>query len=487
MSVASLTRQALVVSSARLINQGLMVISPLILVRLLTVEDFGLYREFLLYATVVGNLAAFSFPNSLLYFVGREERSAWVFVDRIVIGVAVTSLVAVAGFLALSVLLPEPLVEGRLALCVAYVVFYTNVDFWEFLWFAQRRPTAVFAYTSGRLLARLLVVVAAAWVTRDIDSILWALVTLEGCRLAVATLFWRRLRKNQGTVQPRAGWREMLEFCVPSGLAVFVTTLSSSLSGIFVDQALGTAALGQFVIGGYVFMSIFPLRNAVSDVLLPEMARRGEQEPNGWMAVWKRSVVLVAVFLVPIAIFLARYSEEFIRIVFSDKYLGSQPVFLAYCVLIALSCFDIALVYRAINRTRAMLVATMVTVGVNLGGLIVLVPMFGMVGAAAALVASNVAALGFAIWQVSRLVSVRPSDFLPVAQLSRVTLAGALASSLLLLSGPPGSANLLELFGYGFGFVAAYLFILKRTGLEEWDWIWASVKGRFGANRRPGA
>ena len=47
--MAGLTRQALIVSASRFINQGLMVISPVILVRLLTVQDFGEYREFLMY------------------------------------------------------------------------------------------------------------------------------------------------------------------------------------------------------------------------------------------------------------------------------------------------------------------------------------------------------------------------------------------------------------------------------------------------------
>ena len=35
-----------------MLNQGLVLISPVILVRLLTVEEFGRYREFLLYAGV---------------------------------------------------------------------------------------------------------------------------------------------------------------------------------------------------------------------------------------------------------------------------------------------------------------------------------------------------------------------------------------------------------------------------------------------------
>jgi O-antigen/teichoic acid export membrane protein len=75
--MSSLTRQALIVSGSRFLNQGLMVISPVILVRLLSVEEFGAYRAFLLYTTLVGNLAAFSLANSLLYFIGLQPQGAW--------------------------------------------------------------------------------------------------------------------------------------------------------------------------------------------------------------------------------------------------------------------------------------------------------------------------------------------------------------------------------------------------------------------------
>jgi O-antigen/teichoic acid export membrane protein len=478
--VASLTRQALVVSAARLFNQGLMIISPLILVRLLTVEDFGLYREFLLYATVVSNLAAFSLPNSLLYFIGREPAHAATFVNRVVLGVAVTSVLACGGFVGLSYLLPEPLIEGRLLLCVAYVLFFTNVDFWEFLWFAQKRPLAVFAYSSGRLAVRIIVVVSVAWLSRDIDQVLMGLVLMEAGRLALSLFFWRRMATGPVASPARAGWRPMLEFCVPSGLAVSVTAISSSLSGIFVDQELGNAALAQFVIGGYVFMTIFPLRNAVSDVLLPEMVARGESEPNGWLPVWKRSVVVLAVLLLPFSVALARYAEEFIRRLFSEKYLAAEPVFLAYCVLIGLSCVDIALVYRAVNRTRAMFGATMVTVGVNLAGLVLLVPSMGMAGAALAVVVSTLAAMAFAIWQLSRTLSIRLRDFLPLQDLSKTAGATLLASGFLFTGGLDSYASLAEIAITSVGFLTAYVLLLWAMGVEGVSWIFAMVRGKLG-------
>ncbi len=48
--IAGLVSRTAIISITRFMNQGLVVISPILLVRLLTVEEFGRYREFLLYA-----------------------------------------------------------------------------------------------------------------------------------------------------------------------------------------------------------------------------------------------------------------------------------------------------------------------------------------------------------------------------------------------------------------------------------------------------
>lgn len=481
--MSSLTRQALIVSGSRFLNQGLMVISPVILVRLLSVEEFGAYRAFLLYTTLVGNLAAFSLANSLLYFVGLQPQGAWGYVKRIVLSIAITSALASIGFVLVNALLPQPLMQDHLWACVLYVLFYVNVDFWEFLWLAQKNPAAVFGYTAGRLLLRITVVIVAATITRDVQVIVWSLVILEGVRLLVSLYWWRRLASMNPKEPLKASWREQMEFCIPSGIAVFVTTLNSSLGGMFINQTLGEATLAQFVVGGYVLMIVYPLRNSISDVMLPAMASLAGGARNAWLPLWQRSIVLFSILLLPMAILLARYANLFITTVFSDKYRGAEVVFQLHCVLLALSCFDVALAMRAINKTRSLVGANFVCIAVNIGAMILLVPRYGSAGAATALVLSTLVALVYLLRVLARMQELRMVELLPARRLTQVLLSAALASLVLIPPfwaasfGLPGAIAASALFG------GIFIACLHAFRVEESAWLIRMVTSRIAVMR----
>jgi len=482
--MSSLTRQALIVSGSRFLNQGLMVISPIILVRLLSVEEFGAYRAFLLYTTLVGNLAAFSLANSLLYFIGLQPQGAWGYVKRIVLSLVVTSTLAVIGFVVVNAVLPEPLMREHLWPCVLYVLFYVNVDFWEFLWLAQKNPTAVFGYTAGRLLLRITVVIAAATLTRNVEVIVWSLVVLEGVRVLASLYWWRRLAAGNDTEPLKVSWREQLEFCVPSGLAVFVTTLNSSLGGVFINQTLGEEALAQFVVGGYVLMIVYPFRNSISDVMLPEMASLAGQSRNAWLPLWQRSIVLFAILLLPLSILLGRYAELFITTVFSDKYRGAEVVFQMHCILLALSCFDVALALRAINRTRSLIVANFVCIAANIGAMMVLVPVFGSGGAGAALVFSSLVGLAYLLRVLAGLQGLTMGELLPGRRLGQVLLAAAVATLCVLPPFWTESFGLLGAIAAGLLFGLVFVAGLKVLKVDEAAWLLQMVGSRFGLTRR---
>src|SRR5215469_2728406 len=105
-----IAHQAAVLSVTRIANYGLMIISPIILVRFLSVADFGGYREFLLYASLLQTGAAFSISESLLYFIPLHPASTWRVVRETTILTAVISSSVVGAFLVVDLRVPGGLV-----------------------------------------------------------------------------------------------------------------------------------------------------------------------------------------------------------------------------------------------------------------------------------------------------------------------------------------------------------------------------------------
>jgi O-antigen/teichoic acid export membrane protein len=479
----SLARQAFVVSASRLANQALMVLSPLVLARLLSVEAFGHYREFLLYATLLGSAASFSLPNSLLYFIGRQPAAALGYARRVALATGWASVSTVLVYAALEALLPRPPLGELLLPCLLYVLCFANLDFWEYLWLARREPGRVAAYTAGRLAARTTLVCCVAWLTGSVAWMAWSMVALEALRLAASACAWRRLAAGARAVLPESSWREQLAFALPGGLVVLLSTLNRSLGGMVVGEARGAAELALLVVGGYVLGLVSPLRNAVSDVLLPKLAAQARQGAGTWVQAWQRSSVQVSMLLFPAAVLSWRHAETFLAVAFAPAYAAAAPLLRWHAVMIALACLDFALAMRVLGRTRRMLGVSAVTIGVNLALLPLLLPRMGAEGAAAALLASTAAGSAWLAWQVARATGTGLAGLLPLAGLARVGGAALLAGLATWPAAwawlPPVAAACAATLAY----LLAFALLLRLIGPAEYPEVAARLASWLAARR----
>jgi O-antigen/teichoic acid export membrane protein len=188
-------------------NRGLILISPIILVRLLTVTDYGRYREFLIYAMLLTGIGTSGINSSLLRFIPHQPELGWQFVNQSIAMTAATSFALSAVVLTLNSIFDGWLIPEYGLLVVVYSFLFVNFDFWEYLWIAEQRPLLIWRYSTGRLVARILVVTIAAALTRDLDVIVWSLVILETIRLAQARPAIVAARLRSGSV---AGARAVL-------------------------------------------------------------------------------------------------------------------------------------------------------------------------------------------------------------------------------------------------------------------------------------
>ena len=175
----SIGNRTAILTLSRLANYGLMLISPVLLVRLLDVPAFGRYREFLLYASILQALAVFAINDSVLYCVPANPRSPWRVARQTVVLTLCSSVLVMLALIVIDTAAHGTVVNGYLWPLVAYTMFSVNVDFWEYFWLANRRPGLLFVYSASRLLVRVTVAVGAAALTHDVGAIIWSLVAPE--------------------------------------------------------------------------------------------------------------------------------------------------------------------------------------------------------------------------------------------------------------------------------------------------------------------
>jgi O-antigen/teichoic acid export membrane protein len=465
--VVGLGRQAIILTVARLANYALMFVTPIFLVRLLSIEQFGQYREFMVYGSMLQWMAAFSINDSLLYFVPLHPASAWRIVKQSTTLTACSSLLVLGVVAVLDLSLGGVLLGKYLLPVILYVLFLVNVDFWESFFLASHRPAAMLTYSASRLGLRMLTVISAALVTRNVATIIWALTLFEGVRLAGSAVAWRVCDRSKSEPPLHDAWRAQLRFCVPTGVTVLLIMANRNLSNLAVAKTLGAVALALYTVGTYVEPILSAVSNSISTVLLPAMVRRNAQTIDDPLLLWKRACIVNCLILFPTVVLLARYADAIITIAFGAKYLAAVPVFQIFLLFIVRNCFDFAPPLRAINNTRPLLVCNILALFVSGIGLAVLMPLAGISGAVGAFVLSSLVEPVYLSRCVMRRYRVSLQQLLPWRSIGAIAACALLAVTVILSSAWTSLFGRVGVLMASIAYAATFVILLRMTKVSE--------------------
>lgn len=386
--MSGLMSRGAILTASRLSNFAILMLSPLLLVRILDVASYGRLQEFMIYATLFASICGFRIDASLTYFLPRYPDQERQFVSQNSALILIFSSACIALFLFARKPFLEIATYDFVFPLAAYVFCFVNLNWLEYYWIAKRRTDLVLYYSAGRLLVRVAVLLSVAYLTRDVEAILWSLIGVEALRLFLVAAYL--LRANLLTVDLNwARTKEQMRFAGPVGSSGLLQQASRDIGKLFIGSVMGPGALALYAVASYLLPAVRVMIGSITDVVFPEMVRV-KNDPKSALRLWQRSNVVFCFLLFPPFVLLTYHAELFVTTLFTDEYLPAVPVFQVYALWLLRRCFSTDVLLRSRGKTAFMLAGTGLSVAINLTLMVVLYRWFGLIGPAVAYIAGEI-------------------------------------------------------------------------------------------------
>ena len=467
--MSSFVSRGVVLAGARLLNQALALLSPLLLVRLLDIVEYGRYRQFMAVAMLVTSLGGFALTANLTYLLSRTPERAAADITKttmLMFCVAVISALVVAA--AHPWIVPEE-ISASWWLLSLYVFMFLNLEVVVAYWLARRRSLEVMQYTLVVTAWRLATLLGAAVYFADVEMIFVTIVCAEAIK-NLAIYSWLRRRGLLVFRWDREVLREQVRLVAPLGLGS-VLNKANEFGRVVVGSVLGPVPLAIYSTAAYQVPLVNIVQTSLSDVIFPDLVKRAQHDRAEGLRLWKRAQMMVAAVILPAWLLLTYFAEPLIRLAFTDAYVSATPFFQVFLLLMVRQCFQYSTLLRSVEDNASFAISSAVALAINGVFIVTLMPRHGLWGPTLGLVASQV----WSGFYLARRVMLRYQ--VPASQVFHWRkLMLSFAASLLALAalhgaltwwGPSYASLALALALFGVIYALCARFILR----EEFDYV----------------
>jgi O-antigen/teichoic acid export membrane protein len=467
--MSSFISRGAVLASARLLNQALALLSPLLLVRLLDIVDYGRYRQFMVVAMLITSLGGFALSANLTYLLARSPGRAAVDITKTTaLMLAVSAISALIVVAARQWIVPADIADSWWLLAL-YVFMFLNLEVVVAYWLAQRRSLEVMQYTLTVTVWRLATLLGAALYFRDITMIFVSIVAAETLK-NLAIYLWLRARRLLVFHWDRSVLNEQLRLVAPLGLGSMLNK-ANEFGRVVVGTVLGPVPLAIYTTAAYQVPLVNIVQTSLSDVIFPDMVKRAQRDPSEGLRLWKRAQMMVAAVIVPAWLLLSYFAEPLIRVAFTAEYLSAVPYFQVFLLLMVRQCFQFSTLLRSVEDNASFATSNAIALAINATLIVLLMPRFGLWGPTLGLVAGQMWTGYYLARRVMLRYGVPLSEIYQWRKFALSLLASLLSLAIMhgTLSWLPDSplCTLLGLSAFALTYVTAARFILR----EEYGYV----------------
>jgi O-antigen/teichoic acid export membrane protein len=233
--------------------------------------------------------------------------------------------------------------------------------------------------------------------------------------LLIANLAWIVRLERPRLCEPARSARELLSYGLRSWGKDVIGTLATEVDRTMLIALVSPAALGLYVVAKHLARPMVALSSAVVAVLFPEASRVGTEDAVRMLGRAARLSLAVACALV---LPLALAAPPLLEVLYGQAFAAAADPFRILLIDAVLVGFTSILMQAFMSSGRPGVVTALLALGLvlNVIGMLILVPLFGLPGAAFAVLISTVVRLGCLLACFGRVLQVSAPRLLPRAK-----------------------------------------------------------------------
>jgi O-antigen/teichoic acid export membrane protein len=270
--------------------------------------------------------------------------------------------------------------------------------------------------------------------------------------------------------------RQQMVYALPLGVASILLQLQTTLDNYFVSNLYGAEAYAIYSIGCFQLPLVIILTESIGLTTLPRISQlQSLGKTREVVGLLSRMIRKQAFIYLPLYVLLLVIGREFIVLLFTQRYLGSWPIFAVNLILIPLAIISSASdpVIRAYSAHRYFVLRIrIVLVILLLLSLWVIAPRFGMLGAITVMACISILESVVIASKVASILGVGIRDVAFLKDVGKIALAacgaGAVTWALRALMSDMAVVTILAVCGAVFSLVyLAFVLLLGVLTPEE--------------------
>jgi O-antigen/teichoic acid export membrane protein len=407
---------------------------PLLLVRRMDPEQYGLYKQVFLVVTTAMIVLPLGFQMSAYYFLPlKPGRQREIIANIMLFNVA-------AGLLAFLALLCYPsllvvIFRGPQLLPYApwigvAILFWITGAFLETAPIANQEIQAATIIIVGVQATRALVFIAAAAWYGTVRALIYAAI-LHGMIQTVVLLVYLESRfRGFWHSFDKATLRSQLLYAVPLGSAGLLLIVETDFHSYFIARQFSPAIFAVYMVGTFQLPLIGLLQEAANSVLIGRVSiLQQQQQPRKIILLTARAARKLASVYFPLYAFLLIAGRELIQLLFTNQYAESWPIFAVNLTLLPLNVLLLDPLFRAYQSERFFLLRLRIAV---VAALMIALSLWtrrlGLLGVISLVVAAGVVERTLAALHFGRLLGLTRRDIFLLRDFGKLGLASLVAA-----------------------------------------------------------